>query len=116
MAHMTSCLWRFGITLTFLGFASIQPATVGAQPPVYLTQWGSLGGGNGQFNGLSGVATDAAGNVYVADVANHRIHKFTGAGTYLPQRASLGTNDGQFVNVAEVATDAAGGVYVADDD
>ena len=44
---MTSWLWRHGITLTFLGFASILPATAGAQPPVYLTQWGSYGTGDG---------------------------------------------------------------------
>ena len=73
---MTSWLRRFGITLAFLGFAFILPATVGAQPPAYLTQWGSLGSGDGQFNYPTALATDAAGNVYVADTGNHRIQKF----------------------------------------
>lgn len=43
---MTSSPWRFGITLAFLGFASILPATAGAQCPTYLTQWGSPGSGS----------------------------------------------------------------------
>src|SRR2546426_10997859 len=76
MTHMTSWLWRHGITLTFLGFASILPATAGAQPPVYLTQWGSYGTGDGQFNYPGGVAVDASGNVYVADRYNYRIQVF----------------------------------------
>ncbi len=43
-----------------------------------------------------GVATDAAGNVYVADAGNHRIQKFTGTGTYLTQWGSPGSGNGQF--------------------
>ena len=113
---MTSSLWRFGITLTFLGFASILPATVGAQPPVYLTQWGSFGSGDGQFLNPSGVATDAFGNVYVSDRANFRIQKFSGTGTYLTQWGSHGSGNGQFNNAYGVATDVAGDVYVADTD
>src|SRR5436309_631518 len=93
---------------------ALLPATVGAQPLVYLTQWGSQGSGNGQFNYPYGVATDAAGNVYVADNGNHRIQKFTDAGTYLTQWGSLGSGDGQFYAPWGVATNAAGDVYVAD--
>src|SRR5271166_3713516 len=31
------------------------------------TEWGSYGGGHGQFGPIGGLATDAAGNVYVVD-------------------------------------------------
>jgi hypothetical protein len=72
---MTSLLRRFAIALAFL-IASILPATAGAQCFIYLTQRGSFGNGNGQFNFAIGVATDAAGNVYVAERDNHRIQKF----------------------------------------
>ena len=41
-----------------------------------LTEWASLGSGDGQFKSPYGVARDAAGGVYVADSGNHRIQKF----------------------------------------
>src|SRR5258705_2142120 len=99
---MTSSLRRIGTTVAFLGFASILPAAVRAQPPVYLTQWGSYGQGDGQFYFPTGVATDAAGNVYVTD-ASTRVQKFTSTGTFLTKWYS-GDNG--------VCTDIAGDVYV----
>jgi len=111
---VTSSLQRFGITLAVIGFAVTLPASVGAQPPAYITQWGSQGSGDGQFSYPSGIATDAAGNVYVADSDNHRIQKFTGAGVYLTQWGSQGSGGGQFRGPTGVATDVAGDVYVAD--
>ena len=39
-------------------------------------KWGSFGIGDGQFTEPNGVATDAAGNVYVADSGNDRVQKF----------------------------------------
>ena len=33
----------------------------------FLTKWGSLGNGNGQFFQPSGVAVDGSGNVFVPD-------------------------------------------------
>ena len=60
------------------------------------------------------MATDAAGNVYVADSFNSRIQKFTSAGTYLTQLGGPGHEDGQFNEPEGVGTDAAGNVYVAD--
>src|SRR5258706_1733338 len=97
-----------------LGFTSMLPGTVGAQCPTYLMQWGSPGIDMGQFNSPDGVATDAAGDVYVAD--HYRIQKFTNTGTYLTQWGSYGSGSGNgqlnspFLGVA---TDAAGDVYVA---
>jgi DNA-binding beta-propeller fold protein YncE len=80
----------------------------------FITQWGTAGNGNGQFNGPIGVATDASGNVFVADCQNNRIEKFRGDGTYLTQWGSLGAGPGQFNGPTGIATDAGGNVYVAD--
>lgn len=111
---MTSSLWRFGITLALFGLASLLPATVGAQPPAYLTQWGTYGSGNGQFINPGFVALDGSGNVYVVDYGNNRIQKFTGSGTYLTQWGTHGSGNGQFIDPFGVAVDGSGNVYVAD--
>ena len=68
----------------------------------------SAGAGNGQFDAPTGVATDAAGNLYVADNNNSRNQKFTSSGGYLTQWG------GQLFIPTGVAVDAAGNVYVAD--
>jgi DNA-binding beta-propeller fold protein YncE len=90
---MTSWLKLFWTTLTILGFAATLPAPVGAQCPAYLTQWGSLGSGSGQFQDASGVATDVAGNVYVADTGNHRIQVFEADGAFVRQFPVFGWKD-----------------------
>lgn len=79
-----------------------------------VTKWGSQGMGNGEFGNPSGVAVDAAGNVYVSDTSNSRMQKFDGNGNYLTQWGSYGTGDGQFMWQYGVAVDGAGNVYVAD--
>jgi DNA-binding beta-propeller fold protein YncE len=80
----------------------------------FVTKWGSAGSGDGQFGDAEGVATDAAGNVYVADASHDRIQKFSSSGGFLAKWGSLGSGDGQFNNPDGVATDAAGNVYVTD--
>jgi len=66
----------FGIALALLILAVALPATVGAQCPTYVTQWGSTGTGDGQFQFSGGVATDAAGNVYGAEVGPRQVKKY----------------------------------------
>jgi sugar lactone lactonase YvrE len=84
-------------------------------PPAFVLKWGGPGSGNGQFNVPHGVATDAAGNVYVGDEYNHRIQKFDALGNFITQWGTYGSGNGQLANPYGVAIDAAGDVYVADD-
>jgi DNA-binding beta-propeller fold protein YncE len=81
-----------------------------------LSTFGSLGTGNGQLDYPYGVATDAAGNIYVADSGNNRIQKFNSDGTYVSSFGSYGTENGQFNAPRGIAIDADGNIYVADTD
>ena len=51
----------------------------------WLKSWGDRGKEPGQFNTPHSIATDAKGNVYVADRGNHRIQVFDGEGKFLRQ-------------------------------
>jgi hypothetical protein len=57
----------------------------------FLKSWGQTGSGQGQFNGIRGIASDAAGNIYVADAGNNRIQVFDGEGTFKSQITGIGT-------------------------
>jgi DNA-binding beta-propeller fold protein YncE len=51
----------------------------------WLMSWGEPGDQPGQFNTPHSIATDAQGNVYVADRGNRRIQVFDGDGKFLRQ-------------------------------
>jgi len=97
----------------------------------YITAWGcatagtgcTAGFGPGEFNVPFGIAVDSARNVYVTDLGNNRVEKFTTAGTYITawgctnaatQACTAGSGPGQFNVPRGVAVDSAGNVYVAD--
>ena len=74
-----------------------------------------------QFSFPSGVAADASGNVYVADLQNEKIRKITpdGVVSTLAGSGTRGAVEGietaaQFDGPAGVAVDASGNVYVAE--
>ena len=83
---------------------------------------GADDGTQATFNSPLGVATDQAGNVYVADYGNDLIRKITADGkvsTIAGKKGVSGTADGRDTiarfNLPEsLAVDAAGNIYVAD--
>ena len=78
----------------------------------FLGQWGSQGFEDGQFQSPLGIATDPAGNVYVADYTGDTIQKFDSTGQFLARWGSPGSGDGQFDGPIAVAVDASSNVYV----
>jgi len=100
---------------------------------VVTTLAGSVNNGAGSSDGTGtmasfdlpyGVATDSAGNVYVADTFNSTIRKISSTGvvsTLAGMAGNTGTTDGtgataRFNRPRSIALDTAGNVYVADTD
>ena len=97
----------------------------------FLSQFGSNGSGDGQFNVPYGITLDPAGNIYVADTGNDRIQIFDSSGTFLSKFGSecfllnpgncvdpdgagpLELGDGQFNVPRGITLDTAGNIYVA---
>jgi DNA-binding beta-propeller fold protein YncE len=80
----------------------------------FLTKWGALGHGLGEFNSPYGIAVDASGDVYVADSGNDRIQKFTSDGVLVTSWGTHGPDEGQFVGPLAIASDGAGNIYVVE--
>jgi hypothetical protein len=81
---------------------------------VYSAKVGSVGTGNGQFNGIGGLALDSTPNLYATDYNNNRVQKFTSALVYTSQFGSVGGTNGLFRNPQGIAIDSAGNIAVAD--
>ncbi len=73
---------------------------------------GGTGTGPGQFDGIWGVSTDSAGNVYVADTFNQRIQKLDANGAFVAQWQTAGED--AFMKPTGVFVDATDVVHVCD--
>lgn len=80
----------------------------------WITEWGSSGAGDGQFNQPSAVATDYRGCVYVADTENHRIQIFDSEGDFVTRFGVQGQGSGQLQSPLGLDVHQDGCVYVAD--
>jgi hypothetical protein len=83
--QITDVTWdKAGNTFISDGYINSRVAKVGKDGS-WLKSWGDRGKEPGQFNTPHSIATDAQGNVYVADRGNHRIQVFDGDGKFLRQ-------------------------------
>ena len=97
----TTLILTFCVSVS--SFSLALSASEVAQVPAYISEWGSFGTGDGQFNIPVGVAVDMAGNVFVGESGGSRIQKFTNAGAYLAQWPAF--------HPQGVAADVDGNVY-----
>ncbi|MFH1367831.1 MAG: SMP-30/gluconolactonase/LRE family protein [Elusimicrobiota bacterium] len=80
----------------------------------FITKWGTLGSGDGQFNYPRGIEIDSQNNVYVMDMFNNRIQKFTSDGVFIKKWGSLGSGDGQLNQPDGMCIDHENNIYVAE--
>jgi tripartite motif-containing protein 71 len=82
---------------------------------LFVSTWGSLGSGPGQFNNPGRIAGDPSGNLFVADLGNNRIQKFDAEGKLITMWGSLGSGPGQFQHPTGMTVQyPSGKVFVAD--
>ncbi len=118
-----------GFVLTGLDLTlPVAAQTIYSQPYTFTTFAGTAGVGYAdgvanaaQFDNPAGLAVDASGNIYVADLGNNIIRMITPAGTVgtiagspAVAGSANGTNNALFNTPDDVAVDGEGNLYVAD--
>jgi len=82
----------------------------------YLTEWGSFGIVDaGHFSHPQFIAVGEDGSIYVSDLGNKRVQKFTSEGQYLTEWGKSGKLSGEFHYPSGIAV-SADSVFVADRD
>lgn len=89
-------------------------ADVDINEPLVSAFEGGQGKDPGQFENPRGIAADAAGNLYVADVGNSRIQKFSPEGAFLNTFGKSGAGEGELREPNGITVDSAGNIYVID--
>lgn len=81
---------------------------------VFLKKWGGTGTENGKFQSPIGIALDSDGNIYVAELTNNRIQKFSPDGSFITKWGQFGIGNGQLGFPAGIAVDQDDNVYVVE--
>jgi sugar lactone lactonase YvrE len=78
-------------------------------------EFGQEGSGAGQIGYATGIAVDAAGNVWISDDVNHRVDVFYENGEYETEFGLKGTGEGEFEHPSGVAIAPNGAAWVLDE-
>jgi hypothetical protein len=89
--------------------SSANPQAAAPPPLQFIGQWGAKGDGPGQLDEPVSIATDAVGNVYIADGGSDFLQKFAPSGKPL-----FAFQDGALKHPEWIALDRGGGMYAAD--
>jgi len=82
----------------------------------YISEWGSFGiTGPGHFSHPQFIAVDDDGSIYVTDLGNKRVQKFSSNGEYITEWGNSGKQSGEFHYPSGIAV-SDDFVYVADRD
>ena len=103
---MVLCLLLFSLYFGSSGFAE---ATYS-----YKHAWGNETDPANEFRTPVALAKDSSGNIYMADMGNHRIVKMDSSGKILKTMGTLGQSPGQFNMPFGIAVDREGNILVAD--
>lgn len=101
------------IVATLILSVSATPARA-EEPPGFLLKWGTPGSGPGQFGYAKGIAIAPGGDVWVTDVENNRLQRFTNDGVYVTTFGGPGPGAGTFGQPYDIEIDATGTMYVTD--
>ena len=83
----------------------------------YRSAFGTKGSGQGQFDGLLGIATDPSGTIYAADAQNHRVQIFAPDGAFRRSIDILPGKGDRATDPVDVAVDEGKQqLYVVDND
>ncbi len=104
LATAGACLATFNVRLA--------PADATITPFVWEAGWGTLGGGNNQFNRPLGIGIDSDNHVFVADTWNNRVSMFDRNGSFIRSFAAPPTTGNFFPT--DVAADNSGRIYALD--
>jgi hypothetical protein len=104
LAFVTSAAFTALLIAATAAFAAYQ----------FETSWGQAGSADGQFNGARYLAVGPDGSVYVSDVGNNRVQKFTADGAFVLAWGSAGQGPGQFNAPNGIAVGPDGSVYVSE--
>lgn len=80
----------------------------------YLSHFGKLGDGFGDFSRPKGISVDSDGNIYVVDALTDRVQIFDVSGQLLLPFGRTGTREGEFWLASDIFIDETDQIFVAD--